>query len=104
MNHDAWKTHNPADDAPEPVWSGAEFVTCVDTPIYFMRELDVVFTIENAGNSLNEEPIVNIERVTMPGIDVDIMPFIQYENLCQHIETFVSLDPDSYSCSVSDFQ
>jgi len=100
--YDNWKQHNPADDAPEPVWSGAKFETSVETPRYFMRELDVVFTIENAGNSLDEEPIVNIERVTMLGADV--MPFIQYENLCQHIEAIVSLDQDSYLCSASDFQ
>ena len=101
-HHDAWKTHNPADDSPEPVWSGAAFETSVETPRYFMRELDVTFTIENAGNSLDEEPIVNVERVTMLGMD--ILPFIQYENLCQHLETIVSLDQDSYSCSASDFQ
>jgi len=101
-HHDAWKTHNPADDAPEPVWSGARFLTSVDTPTFFLRELDVTFTIDNAGDSCDEEPIVSIERVTMN--DADISAFIDYAVLADRVAAIVSLDQDSYLCSASDFQ
>ena len=97
---DTWLQHNSADDAPEPVWSGATFETSFTTPRYFADDIEVTFTIDNYGDSYDVEPIVTVERATMNGHD--IMNFVAFEMLCDHVAAIVSLDQDTYLCSASD--